>query len=106
MKIRHAGDTSPGRKRIRNEDAFVRDPPLFAVADGMGGAQAGELASGLAADALRDELRDRHLRRDLTGLRAAHAVGDGEQRRLVVVVVLVGVPLAPNVGLRCVVSDP
>ena len=57
MKIRHAGDTSPGRKRIRNEDAFVRDPPLFAVADGMGGAQAGELASGLAADALRERAR-------------------------------------------------
>jgi PPM family protein phosphatase len=53
-RIRHAGDTSPGRKRIRNEDTFVRDPPLFAVADGMGGAQAGELASGLAADALRE----------------------------------------------------
>ena len=57
MRIRHAGDTSPGRRRIRNEDAFVRDPPLFAVADGMGGAQAGELASGLAADALRERSR-------------------------------------------------
>jgi PPM family protein phosphatase len=56
-RIRHAGDTSPGRKRIRNEDTFVRDPPLFAVADGMGGAQAGELASGLAADALRERGR-------------------------------------------------
>ena len=56
-RIHHAGGTSPGRKRIRNEDAFVRDPPLFAVADGMGGAQAGELASGLAADALRERSR-------------------------------------------------
>ena len=41
-----------GRRRIRNEDAFVADSPLFAVADGMGGAQAGELASRLAATAL------------------------------------------------------
>jgi serine/threonine protein phosphatase PrpC len=48
------GDTHPGRKRRRNEDAFVCDPPLFAVADGMGGAQAGELASSLAAAALRE----------------------------------------------------
>jgi protein phosphatase len=30
-------------------------PPLFAVADGMGGAQAGEIASRLAAEALRDD---------------------------------------------------
>ena len=43
--------TDPGRKRRRNEDAFVCRPPLFAIADGMGGAQAGEVASGLAAAA-------------------------------------------------------
>jgi len=48
------GETDTGRKRRRNEDAFVCDPPLFAVADGMGGAQAGELASSLAAAALRE----------------------------------------------------
>ena len=49
-----AGETDTGRKRRRNEDAFVCAPPLFAVADGMGGAQAGEVASGLAAAALRE----------------------------------------------------
>jgi serine/threonine protein phosphatase PrpC len=52
------GVTDPGRKRRRNEDAFVCKPPLFAVADGMGGAQAGELASSLAAAALRDDSGD------------------------------------------------
>jgi serine/threonine protein phosphatase PrpC len=46
--------TDTGRKRRHNEDAFVAEPPLFAVADGMGGAQAGELASSLAAAALKD----------------------------------------------------
>ena len=46
------GETNPGRKRRRNEDAFVCEPPIFAVADGMGGAQAGEVASSLAATAL------------------------------------------------------
>jgi protein phosphatase len=49
----HAG-TDPGRKRRHNEDSFVIAPPLFAVADGMGGAQAGEVASGLAAGALEE----------------------------------------------------
>jgi serine/threonine protein phosphatase PrpC len=49
----HAG-TDPGRKRRINEDSFVIAPPLFAVADGMGGAQAGEVASALAAGALEE----------------------------------------------------
>ena len=46
--------TDTGRKRRRNEDAYVVAPPLFAVADGMGGAQAGEVASKLAAAAVED----------------------------------------------------
>jgi PPM family protein phosphatase len=48
------GDSDTGRKRRRNEDAFVVRPPLFGVADGMGGAQAGELASSLAAAAMKE----------------------------------------------------
>jgi PPM family protein phosphatase len=50
--VRSASLTDPGRKRRHNEDAFVCEPPLFAIADGMGGAQAGELASRLAAAAV------------------------------------------------------
>jgi serine/threonine protein phosphatase PrpC len=56
---RHAGLSHPGRRRRRNEDAFVVSPPLFAVADGMGGAKAGEIASRLAAAAVREEEADR-----------------------------------------------
>jgi PPM family protein phosphatase len=56
MRIgRTAAHSDTGRKRRRNEDAYVMRPPLFAVADGMGGAQAGEIASRLAAEALRDD---------------------------------------------------
>jgi protein phosphatase len=44
--------TDTGRKRRHNEDAYVLEPPLFAIADGMGGARAGEVASSLAAAAL------------------------------------------------------
>jgi protein phosphatase len=46
--------TDPGRKRHHNEDSYVFSPPLFAIADGMGGARAGEVASALAAGALNE----------------------------------------------------
>jgi serine/threonine protein phosphatase PrpC len=55
MKIgRAAGKSDTGRRRLRNEDAFIFKPPLFAVADGMGGARAGEVAAGLAAAAFEE----------------------------------------------------
>ncbi len=55
MKLgRYAARTDPGRKRRGNEDSYVSRPPLFAIADGMGGARAGEVASALAAGALEE----------------------------------------------------
>jgi PPM family protein phosphatase len=54
MVGRVAAVTDPGRTRRHNEDAYVIDPPLFAIADGMGGAQAGEVASRLATLALKE----------------------------------------------------
>jgi serine/threonine protein phosphatase PrpC len=51
---RVAAVTDPGRTRRHNEDAYVIEPPLFAIADGMGGAQAGEVASRLATAALKE----------------------------------------------------
>ncbi len=50
----YAGDSNVGRVRSDNEDAFLLAPPLFAVADGLGGHQAGEVASSLAIDTLLD----------------------------------------------------
>jgi protein phosphatase len=55
IPVRTAAATDPGRRRRLNEDAYVCEPPLFAVADGIGGAQAGEVASSLAAAAVRDD---------------------------------------------------
>jgi serine/threonine protein phosphatase PrpC len=44
--------TDPGLTRPQNEDAFVIEAPLYAVADGMGGHRAGEVASRVALQEL------------------------------------------------------
>jgi PPM family protein phosphatase len=51
----HAGRTDVGRQRSANEDNFVLAPPFFAVADGMGGAKAGEVASAMATGVFEGE---------------------------------------------------
>ncbi len=48
----HTERTDTGRQRRANEDAYFARAPLFAVADGMGGAQAGEVASRTAVETL------------------------------------------------------
>ena len=54
------GRTHPGRRRASNEDTFVveSDVALLLVADGMGGHQAGEVASQLAAQTISDFVRN------------------------------------------------
>ncbi|MGA2320320.1 MAG: Stp1/IreP family PP2C-type Ser/Thr phosphatase [Solirubrobacteraceae bacterium] len=47
-----------GRQRRANEDSLLARSPLFVVADGMGGAQAGEVASRIAVDSFKHGLQD------------------------------------------------
>jgi PPM family protein phosphatase len=67
MQIDYAGLTDIGCRRDENEDTIASWPDaaglVFAVADGMGGAEAGEFASRLAIDALGAALADAATRR-------------------------------------------
>ncbi len=79
--------TDTGRQRRGNEDAAYNRAPLFAVADGMGGAQAGEVASGVAVETLAAGLPDgdRHEQRLAAVVRAAngriHTLSREDDRR-------------------------
>jgi serine/threonine protein phosphatase PrpC len=59
LSIQTAGLTDPGLVRANNEDALCVDESLglLIVADGMGGHNAGEVASGIAIKAIPDQLR-------------------------------------------------
>jgi serine/threonine protein phosphatase PrpC len=50
--VETASVTDVGQQRQTNEDAYFERSPVFAVADGMGGARAGEVASAMAVEAL------------------------------------------------------
>ena len=90
-----------GRQRRANEDSLYARAPLFAVADGMGGAQAGEIASGIAVETLGGgDAGERHRRRSAspTLVREAnariHELSRSDERRAgmgtTMTVVLVG----------------
>jgi protein phosphatase len=62
LPLAACGYSHPGRQREENEDAFGSfvDARLFVVADGMGGHNAGEVASVMAVDALETFFRSYH----------------------------------------------
>jgi len=76
---RSVGLTDTGRRRRRNEDSYVCEPPLFAIADGMGGAQAGEVASRLAAAVLNETVLE-GAGRDLSEARITELIQEANRR--------------------------
>ncbi|MCJ7772097.1 MAG: protein phosphatase 2C domain-containing protein [Desulfobacterales bacterium] len=64
--IESAGITDIGKKRTNNEDALFLDDTmkLYLVADGMGGHQAGEIASNLVVETITGYMKNRFTRED------------------------------------------
>jgi PPM family protein phosphatase len=63
----HSAKSDTGLKRLHNEDRFVADPPLglYVVCDGMGGGNAGEIASALAVATIHAHLTEAAQHTDL-----------------------------------------
>ena len=72
-RLRWGAATDAGRVRSANEDSWLVDFPLFAVADGMGGHAAGEVASRVALDTLRTSVTDPSLESLVAAVKVANS---------------------------------
>ncbi|MFO1377764.1 MAG: Stp1/IreP family PP2C-type Ser/Thr phosphatase [Steroidobacteraceae bacterium] len=69
-RLRAVGMTDTGKVREHNEDAIAWDQEigLFVLADGMGGYNAGEVASGIAAKTISSIMREAFSLQDIEGI--------------------------------------
>lgn len=77
IQLEVAAITDPGLKREVNEDSYLAEPPVFLVADGMGGYEAGDRASAAVVATFHDRLRGREFA-DVDDVRDALLAADDE----------------------------
>lgn len=96
------GKTDTGRKRQGNEDSIglFDDLGLYIVADGMGGHAAGEVASRIAVEAIRDSVKDSDIMEVTDPAPGAMVEADAGQR------LLQAIDFANREVLRQAASDP
>ncbi|MEP6958816.1 MAG: Stp1/IreP family PP2C-type Ser/Thr phosphatase [Nitrospirota bacterium] len=80
----HGAKSDTGLKRLHNEDRFVADPPLgfYVVCDGMGGGNAGEIASTLAVESIHAHLAEAARHADLPLIGSCDATVSAPANRL------------------------
>ena len=77
VELAVAAVTDPGLKRTVNEDSYLAEAPVFLVADGMGGYEAGDRASAAVVSAFRGRLVNREYA-ELNDIRDALLAADDQ----------------------------
>src|SRR6185295_3971018 len=81
QSLQSASLTDPGRVRDHNEDCIESRPEvgLYVLADGMGGYNAGEVASGMATSLIADGLQETWLPPELARMGREEAKAASER---------------------------
>ena len=78
-EIRHGAATDIGHSRDKQEDSMLTNPPLFVVADGMGGHRRGDIASQMAVSMLSEDVVEDHEALTAAIQRANRAIYDAAE---------------------------